>query len=227
MASWLPIESTPDVVTKLVRELGCPAPWGFCDVFGLDDELLQMVPPCSGLILLFPAEKMSADRYRELRERRGEAPPVFFAQQHDECGNACGTIAVIHCVANAGLELSGPLQRFVESAPAGIAEKGRALVAATDIRELSNKAAAAGETIGAGTDDNGCAHYVAFVRVQGRLVELDGRTIDDDGVAFPVCHGTTTQETFLSDVARVVCEDFIARDPANINFSMLAFAQID
>ena len=33
--------------------------------------------------------------------------------------------------------------------------------------------------------------------------ELDGRTFDAQGVAFPVCHGPTSSETFLKDAAKV------------------------
>ncbi|KNE67209.1 ubiquitin carboxyl-terminal hydrolase [Allomyces macrogynus ATCC 38327] len=31
-----------------------PQAWAFCDVFGLDPELLAMVPPAIAVILLFP-----------------------------------------------------------------------------------------------------------------------------------------------------------------------------
>ncbi|KAJ8614203.1 hypothetical protein CTAYLR_001101 [Chrysophaeum taylorii] len=230
-SSWLPLESTPEVLTPFVRKLGCPAPWGFTDVFGLDDELLAMVPqPCAALVLLFPCAAISAERPRELRR---EAPPqnMFFAQQHDDCGNACGTIAIIHSVANAAasgrLALdAGPLADLIRDAPRDVAARGRALVAADKIRDLSNSTAAAGETRGAGTDDNQGQHYVALVEVDGSLWELDGRNLGEDGVAFPVCHGPTSSATFLADAAAVIKHDFVSRDPTNLNFSILAFAQL-
>ena len=43
--SWLPLESNPDVLNPFIRRLGVPGDWEFTDVFGLDDELLAMVPP--------------------------------------------------------------------------------------------------------------------------------------------------------------------------------------
>lgn len=94
-------------------------------------------------------------------------------------------------------------------------------------RSLSNGTAAAGETHGAGTEDNQGQHYLALVPMGGLLWELDGRNIDDDGVAFPFCHGATSESTFLADAAAVVQDQFIKRDPSNPNFSMLALAKLD
>jgi hypothetical protein len=48
-----------------------------------------------------------------------------------------------------------------------------------------------------------------------------------DGVASPVCHGATTAETFLLDVAKVVQEQFMARDPENVNFNLVALCKTE
>ena len=106
---------------------------------------------------------------------------------------------------------SGPLSRFVEKRRAwSYNERGWALAAASELQELSQATAASGETEGAGTDDAQGQHFITFVHIDGRLYELDGRTFGDDGVAFPVDHGATTGETFVSDAARVIREDFEA-----------------
>lgn len=220
---WLPIESSPDVLNRFVRELGCPEVWGFADVYGLDDELLMMVPqPCRALILLCPTMNRTG-------EKKVVAPDdLFFAQQHDEFGNACGTIAIIHSVSNAGLEMKDPLSSFLKDSEGKDAcNRGRALVAASRIRELSNSTAAAGETEGAGTDDNQGQHYIAFVRgSDNALWELDGRNVDDAGLAFPICHGPIATD-FLREAARVIKENFVAKNPNNPNFSILAFSRLD
>ena len=148
-------------------------------------------------------------------------------------GNACGTIAAVHAVANAaasgafGLQ-DGPLSRFIDRAgPLSIPERGLALHAATEMQELSDATAASGTTEGAGTDDAQGQHFISFVAVGGNLYELDGRCFDESGVAFPICHGPTTPETFVLDAAKVIREEFMARDPSSINFNVTALCKLD
>lgn len=58
-------------------------------------------------------------------------------------------------------------------------------------------------------------HFISLVNKDGTLYELDGRK------SFPIEHGATTEETFLKD-AVVVCKEFMARDPTEIRFTILA-----
>ena len=101
--SWLPLESSPDVLNPFVHRLGLPESFGFNDVFGLDPELLCMVPqPCVALCLLYPSENISGVRRADQREKQASQPPppdgLFFCMQHDGIGNACGTIACAETV---------------------------------------------------------------------------------------------------------------------------------
>uniref|UniRef100_A0A7S4I880 Ubiquitin carboxyl-terminal hydrolase n=1 Tax=Prymnesium polylepis TaxID=72548 RepID=A0A7S4I880_9EUKA len=163
-------------------------------------------------------------------------PELFFCQQHDGIGNACGTIACMHAVSNAAaggaFELSdGPLKRFMEATnEGGPADRGRALLQATELQEMSDATAAAGETEGAGSDDAQGQHFIAFVNFGGQLYELDGRNFSRDAEgaeAWPVFHGLTSPESFLLDAAKVVQEDFMARDPESVNFNLVALSKCD
>ena len=208
-------------------------------MFGLDEELLMMVPqPCIALCLLYPSAKITPARRKDQAEKMVTQPvpppELFFCMQHDNIGNACGTIACMHAVANGvskfGAPLvDGPLARFIESTrEMDVATRGKALLAATDLQEMSDATAASGTTEGAGTDDAQGQHFIAFVNCGGSLYELDGRNFDkqaDGATAKPFCHGTTTDETFLTDAAKVIREDVMARDPDSINFNITALCK--
>jgi len=238
--NWLPLESNPDVLNPFVRRLGLPADWAFCDVFGLDDELLCMVPqPCVAVCLLYPSAKISQARRAAQRIAAAQQPPpppeLVFMMQKDGIGNACGTIACVHAIANGHSSghfqlQSGPLLEFLgETKQLDAAGRGDALLRAKDLQELSDTTAAAGETEGAGTDDAQNSHFIAFVRIGGLLYELDGRNFDKEQaepMAQPFCHGATSDATFLADAAKVIREDVIARDPTSHNFNVVALCQV-
>lgn len=236
MGSWLPLESNPDVLNPFVHRLGLPNNWGFCDVFGLDEDLLMMVPqPCAAVCLLYPSGKISKPRREMLKAKSPPPAPsdLFFCMQQDGIGNACGTIACLHAVGNASINGcfalgDGPLKEFMEATAKTPtpSDRGRALLDATSLQEMSDATAAAGETEGAGTDDANNSHFISFVYHKGNLYELDGRFIIGE-TAVPTCHGETTPETFLSDVAKVVKDQFLPLDPENANFNLVALCKMD
>ncbi|KAK7882373.1 hypothetical protein WMY93_028547 [Mugilogobius chulae] len=64
---WLPLESNPEVMTTFLNRLGMKPTWQFGDVYGLDPELLCMVPrPVCAVLLLFPI----TEKYEAFKQRR-------------------------------------------------------------------------------------------------------------------------------------------------------------
>jgi len=78
--------------------LGLPADWAFTDVWGLDDELLAVLPqPVRAMVMLFPVsdvyEKRRLEEDEKIRQQAARLPDnMYFTRQ--TIGNACGTIGV-------------------------------------------------------------------------------------------------------------------------------------
>lgn len=114
------------VLNKYIQKLGVSSDWSVTDVIGLDPELLDWIPkPVKAFILLFPiSESVSFSRFilfffwawylplfpqyekhRSDEDSRLKANPpadlpddLFYMKQ--TIHNACGTIALVHSIAN-------------------------------------------------------------------------------------------------------------------------------
>ncbi|PPQ95420.1 hypothetical protein CVT26_008441 [Gymnopilus dilepis] len=119
---WIPLESNPDIFNLWAEKAGLVTSQArFVDIYGLDDELLAFVPqPVKAVVLLFPIDpEGEALRKAEDEKIAKEGQPgvdntIFFVKQ--TISNACGTIGLIHALANAGVTLSptGPIQKFIQ-----------------------------------------------------------------------------------------------------------------
>lgn len=212
--------------SQFVKNLGLKPSWSFVDVYGLDPELLAMLPqPTCALLLLFP----TSDKYHEFKKEQEEkilkdgqdvSPNVYFMKQ--TIGNACGTVAIVHSIANNMdvLELveDGFLKNFMESTKSlSPQEKGAKLEADENISEAHEACAQEGQTETPSAEEHVDLHFVAIVHKDGCLYELDGRK------SFPINHGKTTRDTFLQDAAEV-CKEYMKRDPATLNFTVVALS---
>uniref|UniRef100_A0A3Q2GR27 Ubiquitin carboxyl-terminal hydrolase n=1 Tax=Cyprinodon variegatus TaxID=28743 RepID=A0A3Q2GR27_CYPVA len=220
---WLPLESNPEFVSCL----GMKPSWQFGDVYGLDPELLSMVPrPVCAVLLLFPVtEKYEAYKQEEEERLKGQghkvSPDVYFIKQ--TIGNACGTIGLIHAVSlqfNISFpEPDSPLKKFLEqTAKMTPEERATFLEKDESIRVTHESSAQEGQTEAPSLDEKVNLHFIAFVNVGGQLFELDGRK------PFPVVHGKTTEDTFLEDAVEV-CKIFMARDPQEVRFTIIALSK--
>lgn len=224
---WLPLESNPEVMTKFVNCLGMKPTWQFVDVYGLDPDLLSMVPrPVCAVLLLFPVtEKYEAYKLHEEKMLKSQpqevSPDVYFIKQ--TIGNACGTIGLIHAVANnqnhLDFEPDAPLKKFIEQSVKMTPEE-RAMFLEKDesIRVTHESSAQEGQTEAPSLDEKVNLHFIAFVNVGGHLYELDGRK------PFPIVHGKTSEDTLLEDAVRV-CQAFMARDPQEVRFTIIALSK--
>ena len=149
------------------------------------------------------------------------SPRVWFTRQ--TVGNACGTVGLLHALANNAAEIvptpGGFLAGFL-ARTAGMDASARAKALEDDETLDSAHAAAAsgGQTAAPDADDEVNLHFIVFVHVDGGLYELDGRKPG------PVRHGATTAGTLLADACAVVQREFVASAVGDVHFNVIALA---
>ena len=216
---WLPLESNPDLMTKYLHTLGATRAFAFHDVYGTDESLLSIIPqPVLAVLLLFPITPAS-EAYASQHRGTSGGDDVYYMKQ--TVGNACGTIALLHAVLNNTTALELDTSKFAakflaETANLTADQRAAHLESADDI-ESSHHALATEATSDVAHSINDNLHFIALVQRRGRLYELDGRK---DG---PVDHGATSADTLLYDSMTVV-KDFMAREPNDVRFSIVALA---
>lgn len=238
---WLPLESNPDMLNAFAQRLGAPAGWTFGDIYGTDPDLLAFVPrPVVAVVLLFPMTaaiaKAKAEQADEVQAKgqphlpaQGTGGAPFYLTQHDGLGNACGTIAAVHALANARAAGLAPTEGsalatfLAEADPLSADDRGWALTRATAVHDASESEAsgANAQTACPDRDDKVDHHFIAFVHCAGRLVECDGRK------AGPIDHGPTTPDTLLEDACAAIKANFMEKDPDNMGFNMMALSRTD
>ncbi|XP_076003737.1 ubiquitin carboxyl-terminal hydrolase isozyme L1 [Genypterus blacodes] len=214
---WNAMEINPEMLNKMLSKLGVGGSWKFVDVLGLEGEPLSDVPtPCCAMMLLFPL----TDKHESFRQQQADKvagnSEVYFLKQ--SVVNSCGTIAMVHAVANNQSKLTfdsdSALKSFLdETANMTADERAKHLEKNKAIREAHDDVAAQGQCRPDADEVN--FHFIAFVNVKGQLYELDGKM---DG---PVKHGATKDGTFITDAASV-CRGFMEREQGEVRFSAVA-----
>lgn len=92
-----PIESDPQILTKLMHSLGVQENFWFEDVLDYIEESHQ---PALALIVIFP--ELPEDELKKAIVERERVPSVtdginFLRQTID---NSCGLVAILHCILN-------------------------------------------------------------------------------------------------------------------------------
>ncbi|XP_015127218.1 ubiquitin carboxyl-terminal hydrolase isozyme L3 [Diachasma alloeum] len=220
----VPLESNPEVMTKFIHQLGVPEKFSLVDVYGLDPDLLAMVPrPVLALILLYPdsekAAAYTAELIAKIKEKGQEVSRNIFHMEQS-VSNACGTVALVHAIANNQDQIDlqdGILKTFLEKArDLSFSERGELLVnTASGIIDAHEQLAQEGQTQAPQEDAPVYHHFVAYVEKDGSLYELDGRK------PFPINYGPTTKDQLL-ETATKVCGEYMARDPDDVRFTMIA-----
>lgn len=218
---WLPLEANPDVMNQFLWGLGLPLDEAeCCDVYGFDEELLEMVPkPVLAVLFLYPLTAQSeAERIQQEGIEMDPSSKVYFMKQ--TVGNACGTIGLLHAVGNITSEIKltegSYLDKFFKStANMDPLERARYLENDREMEDAHSVAATGGDTE---ASDNVDTHFICFTCVNGKLFELDGRK------SGPISHGASSPGSLLQDAARVI-QDMIQKNPDSHNFNVIAISK--
>ncbi|KAH9474019.1 hypothetical protein MJO28_000142 [Puccinia striiformis f. sp. tritici] len=237
---WLPLESNPDVMNSWASALGLSTEEvSFTDVYGLDKELLEMVPkPVYAVLMLFPiskeyeqarskendlilAENNSQEILKNLNER------VIFIKQ--TISNACGTIGLLHALANnpkIPIKEGSLTEFFKECKSKNAHERAELLEKNNGIASVHADQALSGQSKVPDSNEAVDLHFVCFVKSTGnddkaedRLIELDGRK------SFPIDHGPIPRSDDLLDAVVPIVKKFIALSNDNLNFNLIALVQ--
>ncbi|URD78414.1 Ubiquitin carboxyl-terminal hydrolase, family 1 [Musa troglodytarum] len=223
---WLPLEANPDVMNQFIWGLGVPEGVAeFNDVYGLGEELLDMVPkPVLAVLFLFPyskeaeAERISNQEKASGNEKKKPSENVYFLKQ--TVGNACGTIGVLHALGNASSHIKfieeSFLDRFYKStASLDPFERAAFLEKDREMEDAHSVAATAGDTEASSEVDE---HYICFTCIDGELYELDGMKSQ------PISHGPSSPDSLLQDAAKVI-KALMEKNPDSMNFNVMALSK--
>ncbi|KAG2567814.1 ubiquitin carboxyl-terminal hydrolase 3-like isoform X1 [Panicum virgatum] len=201
--------------------LGVPEDVGFCDVYGLDDEMLAMVPqPVLAVILLYPQDRIKESQSSTaspVETKQEPSKKLYFTRQ--TIGNACGTVGIIHALGNAASKIKlgegSYFDRFYKrTADMDPVQRAAFLEEDQEMEDAHSVAVSAGDTE---AKDGVIEHYICFSCVDGELYELDG------GTSRPISHGPSSPDTLLQDTAKVIKER-LALYPESNSFNVMALS---
>ncbi|XP_010766601.1 ubiquitin carboxyl-terminal hydrolase isozyme L1 isoform X2 [Notothenia coriiceps] len=204
----------------MMSKLGVGENWRFVDVLGLESEQLSAVPkPCCAMMLLFPLTQQHESFRKQQTDKVADSSEVYFLKQ--TAVNSCGTIALLHAVANNKSKLTfesdSALKKFLdETANMSADDRAKHLEKNQAIYEAHNEVAVQGQCRPEADKVN--FHFIAFVNANGQLHEFDGR------MNGPVKHGDTKDGSFITDASKV-CRGFMEREQGEVRFSAVALCQ--
>ncbi|KAM0752862.1 cysteine proteinase [Meredithblackwellia eburnea MCA 4105] len=221
---WLALESNPASYNKWADSLGLDTTqWKFEECLGLDPETLSWIAqPVKAVVALIPAYFKLRETEDPLVELEGYDVPgtedlLWFPQT---IGNACGTYALIHTLANSQIPLE-PLSPLIS-----LFEQARSLPTAKRSDLLLNCKALAETHVEVATVGTSSVvppleakvghHFVTFVERNGLLIELEGVRKG------PLCRGKI-KEGLLLDTAAYM-RTLVAKSSGSIEFSLIALS---
>jgi len=207
--------------------------------------------PVLAVIFLYPwiGSLVNQDQSTDKSEDKDKEKPAeaFYLQQVGKLGNACGTVATVHALANLSLQSKyknklgdGPLKDFMEkTANMTPLERGRYMSKDKGINDVhqsffsggSNEKVAQTAAPKAGAEhDDVDYHFIAFIERDGKLLELDGLSkkgpLEVPGFT-PLKDPSADPFYTLKAIAKRIQSKWVSKNPDEIRFSLIALGEED
>lgn len=174
---WPPLESDPSIFNKYFHTIGMSDMFVFEEILSLDYKEIQFIQyPVLGIIV---AIKRPQGKYCiEENIINPDAVP-FYMKQTSKLDNACGLVAALHCIGSTGDLMQFPeetiLKKYYDKAKeANAEERAKLLEDYDDFKQVHHSFAKEGQSSVPTEQKQINHHYVAFVNINGNLIELDG-----------------------------------------------------
>ena len=184
LTDWRP-ENHPEVMDRLAITLGLSPELQFYDVWSLDEpELLAHIPrPVLALLVIIPLtpawdrDRTAEDAGESDYSGSGPGEPVIWFKQ--TIGNACGSIGLLHCAINgpaaAHIQPGSDLEAIRTAAvPLSMTERADMLYNNAPFESAHKSVEEVGDTRATTRAGHAGQHFVAFVKADGKLWELEG-----------------------------------------------------
>ena len=182
--SWPPLESDPNIFNEYFHSIGMKSNVYFKEIISLVDisAFMSISGPLLGIILNFSRE----ERTQEQKEKEKNMYPKFeqvpyFMKQTHALDNACGLIAALHVFANCkngklDFLSDSVLENFFKNAKnLNPIERANLLENDEKFKKAHKKFSDKGQTdIKKEVKNDFVGHYIAFLNIEGKLIEFDG-----------------------------------------------------
>lgn len=222
-------------MNALAAKLGLSPSLAFYDVYSLDsqDELNHIPRPAFALLVIIPltpawaADRIAEDANKGPYTGYGENEPVIWFKQ--TIGNACGSIGLLHSVIN------GPAADFITpdstfdkirraASPLKMTERAEMLYNNQAFEDAHRSVENNGDSYSDAEVKRQGGHFVAFVKSEGKLWELEGdRKGPLDRGSLSDDEDVLSQKALDMGIKRIV--DMSNSDGGAVMFSCIALAK--
>lgn len=195
-----PLSNDPTAITEYLVNIGVKeGSFNVNEVFSFDEEMLGFIPESFAYIFLFEYSDYFSERHKDDKEPTKKCP--FHMRQY--VGNTCGTVALLHSIVNNQDLLSFTEGSWISNFLPNCGklhsdELGKLVENNKEIIDMHESAARGDDTP---VPSDVLLHYIAFVKFNKELWELDGQK------PYPICHGPC--ESLVESAVAVIKKEFL------------------